>query len=51
MPSPYPNPHPTQRRERLTDLFLSWDVNGDGFVVLSELVKGLQARANPNPSP
>jgi Ca2+-binding EF-hand superfamily protein len=31
-----------QRRERLTDLFHNWDVNDDGFVVLSELIKGLQ---------
>ena len=31
-----------RRRERLTDLFHNWDVNDDGFVVLSELIKGLQ---------
>ena len=31
-----------RRRERLTDLFYNWDVNGDGFVVLGELIKGLQ---------
>ena len=39
-----------QRRERLTDLFHNWDVNDDGYVVMSEMIKGLNVMGAALPS-